>query len=74
MEQIIYIKMDSALNNLQRLICHKTHPNLFFMNTFFKLLKKIYYLPDIKKKSKTFAYHFVHIQCSWNYNFKSIFE
>ena len=25
MEQIIYIKMDLALNNLQRLICHKTH-------------------------------------------------
>ena len=24
MEQIIYIKMDLALNNLQRLICHKT--------------------------------------------------
>ena len=24
-EQIIYIKMDLALNNLQRLICHKTH-------------------------------------------------
>ena len=31
MEQIIYIKMDLALNNLQRLIFHKTHqtkPNL----------------------------------------------
>ena len=26
-EQIIYIKMDLALNNLQRLICHKTKPN-----------------------------------------------
>ena len=25
MEQIIYIKMDLALNNLQRLILHKTH-------------------------------------------------
>ena len=24
---IIYIKMDVALNNLQRLICHKTKPN-----------------------------------------------
>ena len=24
MEQIIYIKMDLALDNLQRLICHKT--------------------------------------------------
>ena len=24
MERIIYIKMDLALNNLQRLICHKT--------------------------------------------------
>ena len=24
-EQIIYIKIDLALNNLQRLICHKTH-------------------------------------------------
>ena len=24
MEQIIYIKMDLALNNLQGLICHKT--------------------------------------------------
>ena len=23
-EQIIYIKMDLALNNLQRLMCHKT--------------------------------------------------
>ena len=23
-EQIIYMKMDLALNNLQRLICHKT--------------------------------------------------
>ena len=27
MELIIYIKMDLALNNLQRLICHKTKPN-----------------------------------------------
>ena len=26
MELIIYIKMDLALNNLQRLICHKTQP------------------------------------------------
>ena len=25
-EQIIYIKMDLALNNLQGLICHKTQP------------------------------------------------
>ena len=25
MEHIIYIKMDWALNNLQELICHKTH-------------------------------------------------
>ena len=25
MEQIIYIKMDLALNNVERLICHKTH-------------------------------------------------
>ena len=25
-ELIIYIKMDLALNNLQRLICHKTKP------------------------------------------------
>ena len=24
---IIHIKMDLALNNLQRLICHKTQPN-----------------------------------------------
>ena len=24
MELVIYIKMDLALNNLQRLICHKT--------------------------------------------------
>ena len=24
-QEIIYIKMDLALNNLQRLICHKTH-------------------------------------------------
>ena len=34
-EQIIYIKMDLALNNLQRLICHKTQqtkPNLFNPN------------------------------------------
>ena len=27
MELIIYIKMDLALNNLQRLICHKTKSN-----------------------------------------------
>ena len=26
-EQIIYIKMDLALNNQYRLICHKTKPN-----------------------------------------------
>ena len=35
MEQIIYIKMDLALNNLQKLICHKTKqtkPNLTFKN------------------------------------------
>ena len=25
MELIIYVKMDLALNNLQRLICHKSH-------------------------------------------------
>ena len=25
-EQIIYNKMDLALNNLQRLLCHKTQP------------------------------------------------
>ena len=25
-ELIIYIKIDLALNNLQRLICHKTQP------------------------------------------------
>ena len=30
-ELIIYIKMDLALNNLQRLMCHKTQPaNLNF--------------------------------------------
>ena len=37
MELIIYIEMDLALNNLQRLICHKTQqtkPNL--MNFFMK--------------------------------------
>ena len=26
-ELIIYVKMDLALNNLQRLICHETQPN-----------------------------------------------
>ena len=34
-EQIIYIKMDLALNNLQRLICHKTKqtkPNPMFVS------------------------------------------
>ena len=29
-ELFICIKMDSALNNLQWLICHKTKPNIFF--------------------------------------------
>ena len=32
MELVIYIKMVLALNNLQRLICHKTHqtkPKMF---------------------------------------------
>ena len=32
-EQIIYIKMDSALNNLQRLICHKTKQTNQLTNT-----------------------------------------
>ena len=31
-EQIIYIKMDLALNNLQRWICHKTKPNQTKLN------------------------------------------
>ena len=26
LNRIVYIKMDLALNNLQRLICHKTQP------------------------------------------------
>ena len=30
-ELIIYIKMDLALNNLQRLICHKTQPTNFVL-------------------------------------------
>ena len=30
MELIIYIKMDLALNNLQRLICHKTKQNQIY--------------------------------------------
>ena len=36
-ELIIYIKMDSALNNLHRLMCHKTKPKpskimVYFLN------------------------------------------
>ena len=40
-EQIIYIKMDLALNNLQKLICHKTkqtksnHTYMFILAVFF---------------------------------------
>ena len=33
MELIIYIKMDLALNNLQKLICHKTQPNQIIIST-----------------------------------------
>ena len=46
-EQIIYIKMDLALNSLQRLICHKTQqtkPNLTTSMNFFKLDDVRYYL------------------------------
>ena len=37
-EQIIYIKMDLALNNLQRLICHKTQQTKPNQTLFSKLL------------------------------------
>ena len=40
MELIICIKMDLALNNLQRLICHKTHSE----QQIFKLRRKDYSL------------------------------
>ena len=37
MEQIIYIKMDLALNNQQRLMCHKTKQTFtLFFNGFKK--------------------------------------
>ena len=36
-ELIIYIKMDLALNNLQKLICHKTHPTNQLTNLFFSV-------------------------------------
>ena len=36
-ELIIYIKMDLALNNLQRLICHKTQPTNHLKNELLKL-------------------------------------
>ena len=47
-EQIIYIKMDLALNNLQRLICHKTQqtkPNQTFKRAWYQ-----YDRTDIKHK------------------------
>ena len=34
-ELIVYIKMDLVLNNLQRLICHKTKPNQYSDHTAF---------------------------------------
>ena len=42
-ELIIYIKMDLALNNLQRLICHKTKSNKYFQT-------------KRKKNTQTFTY------------------
>ena len=40
-ELIIYIKMDLVLNNLQRLICHKTKQTKPFMKCFNFFLQKI---------------------------------
>ena len=52
MELIIYLKMDLALNNLQRLICHKTqqtipikwtHKLLNFETNFFNNISSIFF-------------------------------
>ena len=48
-EQIIYIKMDLALNNLQRLICHETNQTK---------------LNQTKVLNKTLKY-FQHFQFNW---------
>ena len=47
LQLIIYIKMDLALNNLQRLICHKTKPNRnrSAIYTFFSFFHRTYFTP-----------------------------
>ena len=66
-EQIIYIKMDLALNNLQRLICHKTQqakPNQLNKTTIKRWQKKfkkpVYiYIRGSLNTSRLFSYgHF----------------
>ena len=42
MEQIIYIKMDLVLNNLQRLICYKTQQTKPNQQIHATLVTKIY--------------------------------
>ena len=46
MEQIIYIKMDLALNNLQRLICHKTQ------QTNMKMVTALFLPENVKRRKK----------------------
>ena len=41
-EQIIYIKMDLALNNLQRLICHKTKQTKLYIYIYIYIYMYIY--------------------------------
>ena len=45
--------MDLALNNLQRLICHKTKPNQP-TNSFFELIDVIYFMIKLFKSEKEF--------------------
>ena len=43
-ELISYIKMDLALINLQRLICHKTQPTNHLFLSFFSFLESLFFL------------------------------
>ena len=47
---IIYLKMNLALNNLQRLICHKEQPTMIL----FLLVQKILNISKKKKKIEIF--------------------
>ena len=73
-EQILYIKMDLALNNLQRLICHKTQqtkPNQKALRVAItdSSMLKTFQQQKKKKNNETLArwgyyFHFLKFTCT----------